>query len=101
LQLFLWTFQNFFEGDGRHHVWVASPESNNLLVYDQHNVIFAYGETSAFEDVVLAEGLRYQDFWFPCPHGHRFHPSNSSVEDELMAFFDWKHFDLQPGDDWD
>ncbi len=26
LQVFLWSFQEFFEGDGRHHVWVASAD---------------------------------------------------------------------------
>ncbi len=101
LQLFIWTFQNFFEGDGRHHVWIASPDSDALLVYDQHDVIFAYGNLDAFEAVLNNNGFKQQEFWFPSPHSHSYDPSNVNTEDELMAYFDWQYFELQAGDEWD
>src|SRR5689334_5864655 len=34
LREFLQSFVNFFEGDGRHHLWIASPADGGLLVYD-------------------------------------------------------------------
>lgn len=100
LQLFIWTFQEFFEGDGRHHVWIGDPESNNLLIYDQHNVIFAYGDLDAYQKVLATRGFEHSDFWFPSPHVHQFHPANADAEDELMSYFAWRHFPLQPGDEW-
>jgi len=101
LQLFLRAFQEFFEGDGRHHMWVASPDSDDLLIYDQHNVIFAYGNLGRFESVLNDRGYRNKEFWFPSPHSHWYPPVNVNTEDELMAYFDWQYFDLQPGDEWD
>ena len=65
LQQFIWRFQNFFEGDGRHHVWIASPDSPDLLVYDQHDVIFAYGDLRLFESELEKVGFRRAEFWFP------------------------------------
>jgi hypothetical protein len=101
LQLFIWRFQNFFEGDGRHHVWIATPDSSDLLVYDQHNVIFAYGNLDGFQQVLDDATFRNKEFWFPCPHSHSFDPANANVEDELMAYFEWQYFELQPGDEWE
>ena len=101
LQLFIWTFQEFFEGDGRHHVWIGTPDSGDLLVYDHHDVIFAYGDLDAFEQVLVGRGFRETEFWFPSPHSHSFDPANVRTEDELMGHLDWGRFDLQPGDEWE
>ena len=100
LQLFLWTFQLFFEGDGRHHLWIASADSGDLLVYDQHEVIFAYGDLNTFERVLQKKGFTAKEFWFPLPHSHAFEPANTTVEDQLMNYFEWKYFELQPDDVW-
>jgi hypothetical protein len=101
LQLFIWTFQNFFERDGRHHVWIGSPNSPDLLIYDQHDVIFAYGNVGAFESVLRENGFTESEFWFPSPHVHSFDPANVNAEDELMAYFDWTYFELRDGDQWE
>lgn len=101
LQLFIWTFQTFFEGDGRHHLWIGSPDSSDMLVYDQHDVIFAYGNLDVFESVLDNHGFEHREFWFPSPHTHGYDPANVSVENELMSFFEWRYFELQPGDEWD
>ena len=100
LQLFIWTFQNFFEGDGRHHVWIASPDSSNLLVYDQHDVIFAYGDLDAFETILNNNHFAKKEFWFPSPHAHGYDPANVNTEDELMRYFEWQYFNLHPSDHW-
>lgn len=101
LQLFIWTYQKFLENDGRHHLWIGSPNSNDMLVYDQHNVIFAYGSLNAFESVLTSNQFRQQEFWFPSPHRHGYDPANARAEDELMAYFDWRYCELQCGDEWD
>lgn len=101
LRSFLGTFQEFLEGDGRHHLWIASPDSPELLVYDQHDVIFGYGNLDAFESVLKNRKYELSEFWFPYPHTHGFDPANASQEAELMAYFPWQYFELQPGDEWD
>src|SRR5262245_22305098 len=43
LELFLYTFQEFFEQDGRHHLWVISASGEGQFIFDRHNVVYAYG----------------------------------------------------------
>jgi hypothetical protein len=101
LASFLQSFRAFFEGDGRHHVWVGSAANDGLLVYDQHNVIFAYGPLDRFKAMLQARGFRDCQFWFPCPHAHGYMPENDAEEERLMAEVGWKQFPLQPGDEWE
>ena len=100
LASFMGSFRAFFEGDGRHHVWVGSAANDGVLVYDQHNVIFAYGPLDRFKAIVDARGFRVADFWFPAPHTHAFQPENDAEEDRLMAEIEWRHYPLQPDDEW-
>ena len=101
LAAFLEAFRSFFEGDGRHHVWVGSAANDGLLVYDQHNVIFAYGPLDRFEVLLTSIGFTRREFWFPGPHVHAFDPAHDGGEERLMAEMPWQWFPLQPGDDWD
>ena len=43
VQAFLERFEDYLENDGRHHIWIHSPESSATLVYDNHDVIYCYG----------------------------------------------------------
>ncbi|MCP4542989.1 MAG: hypothetical protein GY832_38215, partial [Chloroflexi bacterium] len=100
LELFLWTFQTFFEQDGRHHIWVASVASDDLLVYDQHNVIFAYGNIDGFEERLRELGYEEKEFWFPVPHAHTYPAANVHQEQGVLEYYDWHWSELQEGDEW-
>ena len=101
LTSFLSSFRGFFEGDGRHHLWVGSAANDGVLVYDQHNVIFAYGPLARFTQLLDARGFRREPFWFPAPHTHTYFPENDAEEERLMNEARWEYFPLQPGDEWD
>ena len=101
LSAFLAAFRAFFEGDGRHHVWVGSAAQDGLLVYNQHNVIFAYGPIEQFKAVLRSRGFREAEFWFPVPHSHGYVPENDAEEERLMAEVEWEYFPLQRGDEWE
>jgi hypothetical protein len=101
LSSFLSAFRSFFEGDGRHHLWVGSAANDGLLVYDQHNVIFAYGPLDRFKAILDSQGFRQADFWFPMPHVHHYNDENDPEEERLMAEMEWTYFPLQRGDAWD
>jgi hypothetical protein len=101
LASFLLGFRAFFESDGRHHVWVGSGANDGVVVYDQHNVLFAYGPLDRFRSILASHGFRQSEFWFPSPHAHSYMPENDPEVERLMAEAEWKHFPLQPCDEWD
>jgi hypothetical protein len=100
LSAFLMAFRSFLEGDGRHHVWVGSAANDGVLVYDQHNVIFAYGPLDRFKSVLQRRGFQKREFWFPAPHFHSYVPENDAEEERLMSEAEWQYSPLRPTDEW-
>ncbi|MBN8422234.1 MAG: hypothetical protein J0L73_25190 [Verrucomicrobia bacterium] len=100
LQVFFYTFEKFLESDGRHHIWISSPAKEGTLVYDQHDVIFAYGDLSSYEAVLSDRGFQQQEFWFPTSHCHSYPASHVADEKDLLSHFDWQYSPLQEGDEY-
>jgi len=91
---------DFWEQDGRHHVWLHSATDRATLVYDQHDVIYAYGPLDEFAALLEAEGFAEAgDLDFPVPHGHCYHREFDAMERELASSPGWKHSPLHEGDE--
>lgn len=77
-----------------------STDSSSILVYDNHNVIYAYGPLDAFERILLAQGLaRAENVAFPVPHMHRYNVEFDEQAKSLLSYWNWIHFPLQESDD--
>lgn len=96
---FLSKFRDYFEQDGRHHIWIFGLGDKSQLVYDNHNVILAYGPLQAFERVLSDLGLKLGEVQSPAPHIHLY--SDQFDRDECRIFKDhaWKWFPLQEIDE--
>ena len=62
---FLRGFSRFLESDGRHHLWISSVPDGATLVYDGHNILYAYGPLELYEQVLAARGMRRRGRCFP------------------------------------
>lgn len=99
LKLFAYTFQEYFEGDGRHHIWFIDLESNNKLIYDKHNLIYVYGDDANVISLLEKCGFSEKEIQIPSPHQHRYNQEHDVQEDEIMGYFEWKKFPLQSHDE--
>lgn len=98
-EYFLQHFQLYFESDGRHHIWLVSLPESSTLVYDNHNVIYAYGPLAQFREKLLQLGLTEQPTSIPYPHMHVYFPEFDSSEREIMNYWAWQKFPLLETDD--
>jgi len=96
---FVREYARFLEGDGRHHLWLTSLPGNSTLVYDNHNIVYAYGELEAFESTLRELGLSEGPVTIPAPHCHRYHAEFDSEEESILRHWRWLHFPLEAGDD--
>jgi hypothetical protein len=99
MESFLREFKEYFESDGRHHIWVASIPASATLVYDQHNVIYAYGPLAQFKKILLGEGLTENPISFPAPHAHNYNPQFDGQEQEVLEYCHWRKSPLTPNDE--
>jgi len=100
MEQFVSGFSNYFEGDGRHHIWIASIPESATLVYDHHNVIFAYGPLEAYSEVVRRKGLIEGAVNFPVPHTHRYNKEYDQDEQRIFLRWEWKRFPLENADEY-
>jgi hypothetical protein len=99
LVLFLKRFGPFLESDGRHHFWIRSIAESDLLVYDNHNLIYAYGCLDRFKEILNGEGLvEVPKVVIPYPHTHFLHEEFDGEQDQLLSFCEWEHSPLQDED---
>ena len=99
LKMFLKKYESFFELDGRHHIWIVSIPRSETLVYDNHNLLYAYGPLEKYRDLIKKQGLKEEDFTIPAPHVHMYNEPFNSSECEILSFWDWNWFPLEDSDD--
>jgi hypothetical protein len=92
-------FGQFWDSDGRHNVWVRCSD-DGMLVYDRHNLIYAYGPPDRFESVLRDRGYTTApavslDF----PHQHSYHQEYDDLERELAMQFADSRSELRDGDE--
>lgn len=96
---FLDEYSEYFEQDGRHEIWVYSETQQATLVYDRHEIIYAYGPLDRFERVAKARGLLPGPVQVTAPHCHHYHNQFDDHQDRVMAHFEWIHSELREEDE--
>jgi hypothetical protein len=97
LQQFLSDYSDFLEKDARHNLWIRSDEGT--LVYDRHNVIYAYGPLERFVAILDSAGLtESNEVRYPSPHAHHYHAEFDPDETRILDSEDWTISPLRSGD---
>lgn len=94
LYSFLKQFEGYFEFDGRHAIWIMSLPDTVTLVYEQHNLIYFYGEHEAARNSLKSKGFSKREFRIPSPHSHNYNEEYDRFEDQIFESFGWIHFPL-------
>ncbi len=92
-------YRDFFEGDGRHTLFIASHTDEAMLVYDRHNVIYAYGNLDRVQAQLVKLGYQNELVRFPVPHVHHYHAELDGDEHRLLSDREWMTFPLQESDE--
>jgi hypothetical protein len=100
LKTFLDRFREYFEFDGRHDIWIKEVSGPSLLVYDRHNVIYAYGSLEEFKQLLITKGLKQvPQVSFPAPHSHHYNAEYDLEQTAVLDYLPWKFSPLSEADD--
>lgn len=100
VETFLSEFSKFLERDGRHNLWIASESGSETLIYDRHNVIYAYGPLTSRRLILATKGFHeVPDIRLPSPHSHHYHANLDPEEARLLAYWDWHRTPLKESDE--
>ena len=99
MEFFVNEFKAYFEQDGRHHIWITSVPADATIVYDNHNIVYAYGPLDEYIRLLDRRGLKEGTITIPAPHTHNYNPEFDSQEDKISAYWDWRQYPLSETDD--
>lgn len=96
---FLDRFADYLQNDGRFDLWVHSRHDQATVVWDRHNLIWAYGPTERFVTVLRGLGFSEGSPGVDFEHEHHYRASFDSDAKALLEAFDWHRSPLRPEDE--
>lgn len=98
-EAFLRAHADFFEHDGRSHIWLTSLPDNATIIYNNHDVLYVYGgPIPSYLEVLEKQGLTRGVIGFPVPHIHCYNEEQDDAEEAVLQTWDWMHFPLEAHD---
>jgi len=88
-ELFFDFFREYFEQDGRHHVWIGADGGNHQISYDNHDLLYAYGNLKRYETHLKKVGFSEGRVEIPLPHAHHYHDAFDAAETAILNYWPW------------
>jgi hypothetical protein len=99
IRRFLRSYADYLEHDGRHHTWFFGQNDGQQVIYDNHDLLYCYGDITRFRQIAEDSGLTAGTAAIPAPHEHRYNPQFDGAEQRLFREYEWLHFPLEAVDD--
>jgi hypothetical protein len=96
---FLNRFSSFFSSDARHDIWAHSPSENATVVWNRHNLIYAYGPLQWFCSILRGLGFDEGTPNIPFPHQHHYRAEFDTDAAAVLSAFAWQHTPLRSEDE--
>lgn len=96
---FLAEFGEFLDRDARQQLWIGTPDGSRMIVWDRHQIVYAYGQLDQVESVAQRLGFTLGHVGITALHCHHYHPLFDDTEEEILDRFEWRWSELHYGDD--
>jgi hypothetical protein len=87
-------FKNFLAQDARFDLWAYSPSEKATVVWERHNLIYAYGPLERFATQLSCLGFSPGSPQIPAPHSHNYHAELDQQAKEFIKAFEWSFSQL-------
>lgn len=99
VRAFLKRFNGFLTGDGRHDLRVYSDEDEAMIIWDRHNLVYAYGNSRAVVTKLRGLGFEEGEVEVPVPHLHHYYSTFDDDARAVIRRYDWSYSSLEPEDE--
>ena len=96
---FVREFRPFLMADARFDLWIYSPGQQATLVWDRHNLLYAYGPLERYASELGSLGFEPGEPSVPAPHVHYYHADLDPLARQLISRFHWTHSPLRAEDE--
>jgi hypothetical protein len=105
LERFCKKYTDYLETDARHNLGIRDNETKDTVIYDNHNVLYVFGNLEEKIEILENNGYKKVDkIVIPKPHSHFFNTANDDNELEIIKNNEWIFTPVKirdDDDDWD
>ena len=98
-QEFITKFGSYLSSDSRFDIWARSSNDGATIVWDRHNLLYAYGPLEKLHNELTSLGFTSGSASIPSPHTHNYHQALDHSAKELLSHLQWSRTDLHPEDE--
>ncbi|MBS4022521.1 MAG: hypothetical protein KGZ79_08870 [Dethiobacter sp.] len=94
VEMFCNKFKEYFETDGRHHLWIFSAndkERKQFLIHDNHHLVHVFDDVDKIKALLKKKKFKEEEIRVPEPHIHFSSSDNDVFESELLGYWNWTH----------
>jgi len=99
IQSFIEKYEDLLKGDARFDIWVHSKKDNATIVWDRHNMLFAYGPLELFSSQLQALGFKEGKIRPLEAHQHYYRAELDSLAKAVLEEYPWSYSPLQSQDE--
>lgn len=99
VQDFIGRFKQFLSQDARFDFWAHSPGQNATIVWDRHNLLYAYGPLEEYLRELRALGFSAGAPSVLETHVHHYHSELDAQARDLLSAMEWVWSELRPEDE--
>lgn len=99
LSAFLDRFGAYLAADARFDLWLHSFEEQATVVWDRHDLLYAYGPINKLRDALEVLGFKPGQPQVGFAHQHHYRAEFDADARALLQHWDWTHTPLQKGDE--
>jgi len=91
-------FSAFLTADARYDLWIRSDADNATLVWDHHNLLYAYGPLDRFAAALTARGFTSGRPSLDFEHTHHYRPRFDADAAAWLSALEWTWTPLREAD---
>lgn len=96
VEIFCNKFREYFQTDGRHHLWILSANEKGIkqiLIFDNHGLLHVFDDFAKIKNILEIKNFREEEIIVPVPEPHiHFSSSDNNVfERALLGYWNWTH----------
>lgn len=99
LEQFLAKYKSLLAQDSRFDIWVYSPQEEATIVWDRHNMLFAYGVVDVVERELIKMEFERGSISMDFDHIHCYRSACDNMARQLLGEFQWRFSPLRPQDE--
>ena len=98
VESFVNRYLNYLSSDSRFDIWLHSPNEKITIVWERHNLIYIYGQSNKYLELLKSNGFCAGNPNMNFPHQHYYRSEFDAQAKAILSEYSWSFSSLKEAD---